>query len=152
MHGSLTCQGNVFEEHPVAVVSSIATKQKVGWINYRGTLAVLWHSLFAMSWSLLGLSIRKRPWVHADMICKPAQDSIREMTLAAEHNKKHFTREAGWSVSLPYCLHHSFQSIYNILDWLSVSSRWCCTISRWRKMRQRWEPEMLPRIQLDSKD
>lgn len=151
MHGSLTCQGNVFEEHPVAVVSSIATKQKVGWINYRGTLAVLWHSLFAMSWSLYPQETMSA--CRYDLQASTRQIiSIREMTLAAEHNKKHFTREAGWSVSLPYCLHHSFQSIYNILDWLSVSSRWCCTISRWRKMRQRWEPEMLPRIQLDSKD
>lgn len=39
-----------------------------------GTLAGLWHSLFAMSWPLLDLSSPKRAGVHADLTCNPAQD------------------------------------------------------------------------------
>lgn len=42
--------------------------------NYGGTLAVFWHSLFAMIWPLLDLSTPKRTRVHADLTCNPAQD------------------------------------------------------------------------------
>lgn len=123
--------------------------------NYGGTLAVLWHSLFAMSWPLLDLSAPKRTGVHADFTCNPAQDewaALGKWHLQLNIIKKHLTREAGWSALLSCCLLHSFQGICNILDWLSFFSRWGCTIRHGGEVRQRWETETLPKIKLGNGD
>lgn len=71
--GDVTRQGNVSEEHLVAVVSSVQQNQK---LEEQVTKNLLWffNSVFAMSWPLLGLLNPKGAWVYADLICNPAQE------------------------------------------------------------------------------